>query len=602
MKGVLSGPLTETLGARLVVFRAKRDGYIYNPDNDFRSYGYDRYGAKLKFLWEPNDSLTARLSLQSVQDDAPRGEMYTDRLLPPLGWVIAAADTRPEAQPYVDSLRTFGDELWESNYTRQPHNKTYGKVATLDVRYDTGIGEFASLSNFTRTTNKVISSSTGNLPFFGHGYSVDERWSQEFRLAGDAGPFSYLAGVYYLDSHTQGGDENPGPNGQNLTRPSSEFVFGSALFDQPSINNIDPTRSVQYQYTPGYEDLQASAVFAQVGYDITDKLNLTAGLRWGRDEISGSVSQFLRTQSGTVTTVLAPFYRETEFDATTGNAVVSYKFTPEVMTYVSYARGNLPGGLNGGGTQAAASTPFKPQNADAYELGVKSTLLDGRMQLNIALFDNNYEDLQLNQNRFVPLPNGAGSVLQSVVSNAASSYARGVEFDTAFALSSHWQASLGYTYLEHEIDKYVIPPGGQVNIDFTGASTPRTPKHSASASLTYENEIGPGQLSLTASGSYTSAYTNEWTGLPAGSPYPGRPGVPAGVTTTQVLWLIETPGYTLWNLNGSYSIGSWQVGGYVRNIFNKEYVAAAGGPSPTTFPSTVPGEPRTFEVSLRYSF
>ena len=91
--------------------------------------------------------------------------------------------------------------------------------------------------------------------------------------------------------------------------------------------------------------------------------------------------------------------------------------------------------------------------------------------------------------------------------------------------------------------------------------------------------------------------------MPAGTAYPGIPGgLAAGTTTTQVLALFRTPGYALTNLNASYTLGGWQLSGSVRNLFNKQYIGGVVAFDATTYPNEHPGEPRTFEVSVKYSF
>ena len=130
----------------------------------------------------------------------------------------------------------------------------------------------------------------------------------------------------------------------------------------------------------------------------------------------------------------------------------------------------------------------------------------------------------------------------------------------------------------------------------------RSPKNSANGSITYSHDLGGGKVSLTAEESYTSSYINDYTGYPAGTPYPGRPGVPAGVTTTQVLGLFRTSGYALTNLNASYAFGHFEISGYIRNLLNRQYVATLSAQNPATYGSEVPGEPRTFMGTIRVSF
>jgi len=605
-KLVLSGPLTDSLSGRLVAVRAERDGYVYDPVTKLRAMGYDRKAVKGKLLWEPTAKLAVRLSALWVNDNAPRGETFTTLTLPPLGWNINMADTSAAAKPLVDAARVFGDTVWQSHFVRPQRADIDGLSGTLDVRYQTPIGELAYLGSATHS--KVFTTSTVDMTSLGvadvQATTRESRYSHELRLTGKTGRFSYLTGLYYLYASSATGT----PDGDiDLSVPSIAFFYGSANYDLPSITAINPAVSRNGQYLPSQTKTRATAVFGQLGYDATDKLNFTIGARNGKDTFYGKTAAYLTTQTGVLTTLLAPFYRSADFTATTGSAVASYKITPDIMTYFSYARGNSPGGLNGGASQAAASTPFDPQDVDAYELGLKSQWFDRRLQVNVALYDSKYKNLQLLQNRAIPVPGGAPgqTILQTVTTNAAESHARGMDLDAQVVLSSHWMLGLGYTYLDSKIDKYNVPAPSAGNLqplDFTGAQIVRTPENTGNLSATYTTRVGPGDLRLTAEAAFSSWYTNEYVGASPGTAYPGRPGVPAGVTTSQVLWLVPTAGYTTFNLNGSYKFGPWQLTGIVRNVANKQYIASAAANLVFQVPNTVPGEPRTWELGLRRSF
>jgi len=216
----------------------------------------------------------------------------------------------------------------------------------------------------------------------------ETRYSQEFRLSNTVDQLKYQLGVYYLDSKVYQG----GGKGLDQATPFASFSTGSLQFDLAHLNAI---------FQPSYTETKATAAFGQVGYDFTDRLNLTVGLRYGQDKISGTAGVFLRTVTGVVIPSAPNTFRSAKFDAVTGNANLSYHIAPDVIAYASYARGNSPGGLN---TGAAALLNYGPQNVDAYEVGLKSRLLDNRLQLNMALFDNEYSGLQLAQNVII---NGA---------------------------------------------------------------------------------------------------------------------------------------------------------------------------------------------------
>jgi len=274
-------------------------------------------------------------------------------------------------------------------------------------------------------------------------------------------------------------------------------------------------------------------------------------------------------------------FRQAGFSATTGSANLSYRVDRDVTVYASYARGNSPGGLNSGG---AALINYGPQNVDAYELGMKSQFLNRHLQLNVALFDNEYKDIQITQNTFI---NGA---LTGFITNAGKGYGRGLDIDGVAVLSSNWKLAVQYTYVRSKITKFTLLPAPALQVDFTGAPLVRSPRHSLNSSITYNQDVGSGKVQFTAEESYNSSYTNDYQ------------GAAATATTPQVLALYRTPGAAITNLNASYTWNNWQLGAYVRNLFNHQYIVAVLGFDAVNYPQEVPGEPRTFGASLKYSF
>ena len=272
---------------------------------------------------------------------------------------------------------------------------------------------------------------------------------------------------------------------------------------------------------------------------------------------------------------------------------LSYKVAPDMLFYGLYSRGNSPGGFNSG---AAASINFRPQQVDSFELGLKLQFLDRRLRLNAAVFDNYYKDLQFFQ--VAPI-NGVST---QITLNAAKAHGRGLDVDATAILSNSLRFNVQYTYQMSKITGYVIPSLPAPQLSFNGIALVRSPKHSLNTSLAFARDIGPGRFQLTVEESYSSAYNNDYSGAAAGTAYPARPGIPAGVTTSQVLYLLRTPGYATTNLNASFGFDGWEVSGVLRNLFNKQYIILGTVPDAFTYPGEVPGEPRTFQVFLKRSF
>lgn len=592
VQGAISLPLNNTLAVRFYGLREKRDGFTLDRVTGNRGGGFDRKIGRVRLLWEPSDSVTARLTGTIMRDNLPLALVHTGRQTPPLGRNNIFGNP---LNPAVRTALQFGENVWDAIYATPQSAKTRGEQVTLDLRFQTPIGELASLTDYQHSHQDIKTGLDLTRLAFARGDTLfdEKRGSQELRLSNTAGRLSYLVGLYYLHIEaSQGGGKTP-----DLDHTFANFGPGSAFFDGLVVrpNPALPGIAINALVQPIYTETDAFAAFGQIGYDITDQLNLTVGLRQSRDELRGPTSTALRVNATGALIPTAPtVYRRGDFNATTGNATLSYKITPDVIAYGSYSRGNSPGGLNVGG---AASINFGPQKVDAYELGLKSQLLDRRLQLNIALFDNEYKDLQITQNIFI------NSALTPLVTNPADARGRGVDLDAVAAVSSNIRLGVQYTYADSKITQFTLAPAPAPQINFDGVPLVRSPKHSLNGSITLTGNIGPGKLLFTAEESYTSSYINDYQGAAAGTSYPGIPGVlPPGVTTGQVLALYRTPGYAVTNLNASYSWDNWQVSGYVRNLRNKKYVAAVLAFDAVSYPQELAGEPRTFEVSLRYKF
>lgn len=584
IRGAVSIPLTDTLGIRFFGLREKRDGYTYDPVTGNRGGGYDRKAGRVRVLWQPSDAFTARLTGTILRDNLPLAVTHSGRESPPLGQLILFADP---LRPATHTALQFGSTVWDAEYAEPQSAKTRGEQVSLDLRYQTPIGELASLSDYQHAYQDIKTSLDLTRLNEANGDTLfdEKRESEELRLSNKTGRFSYLFGLYYLHViDNQGGGKTP-----NLDHTFANFGPGSVFYDGLVIPGVPINALIQ----PIYTKTNAYAAFGQVGYDITDRLNLTAGLRQSRDDLSGPTATIFRVANGALITTQPYTARSGRFNATTGTANLSYKIKPDVITYASYSRGNSPGGLNAG---AAAARNYAPQKVDAYEIGLKSQLLDRHLQLNIALFDNQYKALQITQNVFI------NSALTPLVTNAGSAHGRGVDLDAVAVLSRDFRVGLQYTYADSKITHYTPAPAPAPQVDFTGVPLVRSPKNTVNGSLTFTHDVGPGKLSLTAEESYTSSYTNDYQGVPAGTTYQSLGVFAPGATTKQVLALYRTPGYAVTNLNAGYTWKQWELSAYVRNLFNHQYIAAVLGFDTVTYPEDLPGEPRTFEVSLKYSF
>lgn len=580
VQAAVSVPLSDTLSVRLYGLGEKRDGFVYDSVTANRSGGYDRQIGRVKILWEPSDVVSARLSAAIYRDDLPFPFVTAGRVRAPLGQNVLFFNPTSAASR---AALNFGASVWDGQLVTAPRNKIRGEQVTLDLRFKTPFGELTSLTDYQHATldpnfsldNTRFAWAVGSSPYY------EERISQELRVAKSAGPLSYMLGIYMMDSKVNQG----GGKVFDIATPFATFGPGSAQYDLANFAAL---------LQPAYTHTVAYAAFGQLGYDITDALNLTVGLRYGVDDISGTAGAAFRSRLGFLIPTAPITYRRAVFTALTGSANLSYKIADDVTVYASYARGNSPGGLN---TGAFSLQNFGEQNVDAYELGLKSRLLDKHLQLNLAVFENKYNNLQLAQNLIV------SGQLVSFVSNAGKARGRGFDADVTAVVSSNLRFNLQYTYVDSKITSYSAAPPPVLQIDLTGVPLVRSPEHSLNASATFSQNIGSGRFELTAEEAYTSSYTNDYQGVGAGFAYPGIPGtLAAGTTTGQVLALYRTPGYAITNVNASYVWGGWEVSASVRNLLDKQYIASVLAFDTVSVPLELPGRPRTVEFGVKYKF
>jgi len=277
-------------------------------------------------------------------------------------------------------------------------------------------------------------------------------FSQEFRLASDfEGPFNFSLGANFLRYDTEDkyyvfvnsltlysaispyersdSDQLPpwvaGVSDNHECQPSGAFppdptrgqeVIGCMYIDPNPIGSLND-QGHNYFLSKNPYKLISYAAFGEVYYNITDNLKITAGLRWTVDkkEAPRIPSWLLATNSVgyPVMEVIRQEWREP-----TGRLTVDWKpdlsFTDETLLYASYAHGYKAGGANpppygvalyhsGEAAQhiiaQSVTHPktFDPEFANAFEIGSKNTLLDGKLTLNADAFYYDYTGYQISQ-------------------------------------------------------------------------------------------------------------------------------------------------------------------------------------------------------------
>ncbi len=559
---ILSGPLvTDTLLGRLVISRDKRDGYLHDPVTDWRGLGYNRTFVRGKLLWTPTPDIDVSLMAEFTRDKPTLGAAYT-HADPPNTQVPFAPSSGPNAWNYTTNPLFFGNDFWDTRFTNKPQGKLHDDSYVLQVDWRTPIGTLTSstaLSKYSQDGQNDVDMS--QYPVIEFQYPGNgKRFNQELRLAG-GDSLRYLVGLYYLRTN--------GFVGQNI-------VFG------PGASGYISGLTAQYQ--PSDQTLHSYAGYFDLDYDLTDQLSVSGGLRFGRDKIEQTNQVVWTTRAGMVVNVFGPFTRNVAFNTYEGNISLSYKLNSDALIYARYARGTRPGGLNNGNSVAIASLPYDPEYVDAFEIGTKATLFDGHLRTNAAFFYNKYHDLQVGRNQAIGNP----PAVFNTTANAAGARSFGLDLDGELVVADGLKMTFGYTYNDAKITNFIIDAATTAREDLSGLPILRSPKHSGNIGVRYGHEFGDGsEFSLGGSFYFSSRYANDYIVPP---------------TTGLPVQLFNTEPYQTIGLTASYKKDPWEISAYVSNLFNEQYLASGSANFYNQLTFGIPGEPRTFEVTLRVNF
>jgi len=331
-------------------------------------------------------------------------------------------------------------------------------------------------------------------------------------------------------------------------------------------------------------DEDSMALFAQVYWDLTDRLRLGAGLRFTTIDIdlqSENTSYFLQNvhpyhyAANLANAAITGGFVANGSDSWTepgGKVSLDYKLAPDVMLYAYYARGFKSGGFNGRITDPLDIGPFAPEFIDSYEVGLRSDWFDRRLRANVAVFYNKWDDMQVPQSVFRGNPPQASSTIL----NAASATSQGVEVELELAPTSALSLKASIGYLDATYDTFA-----DAGVDYSGRPTPYAPEWTGSFTASYEIDAAAGVITPSFQYTYTA---DRW----------------AAFTQYAAEHLDEV---NLVNANLSYEPNgsNWTVSLWATNLFDEKYVTSALT-VPPLFSFASFGAPRQYGVELRFDF
>ncbi|MXO65849.1 TonB-dependent receptor [Altererythrobacter endophyticus] len=595
----LNLPISDNAAARVSGGFRKRDGYVIRAFDGLDLGNDDSFTLNGAFRWEatPNFEISLRgdytkrdengapFVFAGINENAPVPAIVSVGAGCP-GATIPFAPLEPGDPrfgapnvPLIDDARCANDFQAKGKFV---NGGTAPVLSTSEVWGVSGtavwdVSPEVTLKSITayRSTESRGIRDADNTPFeiittdVG---SESKQFSQELQMQYDSGPVSGIIGLYYFDEDTNERATVP------LSFPPTPQVIGSILNGGPGSRDLQ------------FSDLEtrSMAAFGELSYEVTDRLELTGGLRYTEDR---------KTYQGTVFNLFpstlpdpdplpteaipdgGPLYiyntpnRKT-FSALTGSASAAYEFTDWLNGYVSYARSFKSGGFN---TRYNAPppdfepVPFDEESVDSYEIGAKMEV--GDFRLNMAAFQADYKDIQL------VFREGAVPLLF----NAGKARIRGFEAEASYhPYGSGLRIDAGASTLDDEILSITPIPGATATVQ-PGDGLPLTPSFQGNFAISYEFLLND-RMTLTPrfDGSYTSKLQFITGSVPE----------------------IEQDGYFV--ANGSVELGvndTWKLQAGVINLFDKDYLIQGNASLGTLgYAEKIYARPRNWYVQVSAEF
>lgn len=219
------------------------------------------------------------------------------------------------------------------------------------------------------------------------------------------------------------------------------------------------------------------AAYGQGTYNVTDRLRLTAGMRYTQEKKKVYL-EAQRVASGRI--AVAPTRRDDDWSAFTPRVALDYNISPDLLVYVSGARGFKSGGFNGRALDSNALQSYDPEYVTTYEAGLKSEWFDKRLRANVAVYYSDYKDIQLTA---VTAVNGA---IYAVTQNVAEATIKGGELELEALPFDSLTLSASVGVLDNKLDKVAAGTQGISN----RSQLPLAPDTTFTVGARYQASLG----------------------------------------------------------------------------------------------------------------
>lgn len=594
----LNVPLGQTVAARVSGGFRKRDGYVIRSSDGLDLGNEDRWSLAGSVKWEPSsdfdlfiradyskqDENGAPFTFAGINEQAPVAAIASVAAGCP-GATIPFAPLAPGNPrfgapnvPQINDARCANDFQNRGPFVNggtapvQSNSEVWGVAGTANIRL-TDQASVKLISSYRETESRGIrdGDNTPLLLITTDVAAQSAQFSQEVQLQLDFGSVSAILGGYYFNETT---NERATVF---LAFPPSPPVIGSLLAGGPGSRDLQVSR------------LKTNSVagFGEINWKAAEGLEISGGLRYTSDRkyYQGTVLNLFpstqpdpsplptlaTSQGGPLFIFNRPFQQD--FSALTGSASIQYRWNDAISTYASYAKSFKSGGYNTRYNAAPAGNlpvPFAEESVTSYEIGAKTNI--GRLRLNLAAFQAEYQDIQLIfRQGVVPL-----------LFNAGEARIRGFELEASYRSTFGLMFDGGISMLDDKIKSVTPIPGATATVT-PNDDLPFTPELQANFGISYAIELGGGaKLTPRFDGSYQSKIT----------------------FITGSISDIEEDGYFIGNASLALRLDNGiEVSGGVNNLFDERYLIQGNASLATLgYAERIYARPRAWYVQVSAGF
>jgi outer membrane receptor protein involved in Fe transport len=534
----------------------------------------DRWSASLTYSYQRQNTLGAwdedpTLAPRTVERFGPESDNFQTKAL----------------DFHVDGDVGIGDLVYASTYWSQPRRQ-WNEYSQYEQNYNAGTktsppgGYPGTQEGFTCLNDPYFGGGpfTGcNAPTQFYSYVINpQRWSNELRLSSKpGGRFHWLGGLYWektVDKNYSNTYYMPGLQYQGA---AFQYYLNYYHLTGPT---LPPGQ--WYSYTETSVELQTTE-FANISFDITDKLNVEAGVVHFQSHAS-YIAPFVQFAYATST----PSDITTDSHKWDSKFGINYKLADHVMVYADFAQGFREGGTNAGDppkcyepTNGIPGVPqnYTPDTLNNFEFGWKTTSLNGRLLWNGAAYLMEWKQLQA----LIYDANVCASSSYNI--NVGDARIYGMESNIDYKVNNNWSFQVSGNYTDSRVTS-----AADANYDaYVNERLPFAPYFSWSWNARYEHPLGG---SLRGYAQFDMAHKGDmWNGL---NPEDKNTGLPR----------LLQPDYTISNLRLGLSPdgGHWLAEFYITNLADKNAIIYSNTGNFDLRETT--NEPRVFGVRLNYRF